>query len=224
MTRTIRLALTGFLLVAAFALSFDALRHQAIEAKIIGGDLFNVWGWRVSAHTLAGIWALVVDALAAVGIVGVREDAKDWKPWVALGLGLGFSFGFQVWDQPWPPLMRAVPPVALAVAVVVFELPRTRARPDWPPPPLPPDPVPQDVPEPEPVPVGAKVVRSDSTRANATTLDRARVAGLLDQGLSASAIQREFGLSKRRYVAELLPLVRDLKGQDVPSTNGDRRP
>jgi hypothetical protein len=219
--RATRLALTGFLLVAAFALSFDALRHQAIETQIIGGDLFHLGHWRISAHTLAGIWALVVDALAAVGIVGVREDAKDWKPWVALGLGLGFSFGFQVWEQPWPPLMRAVPPVALAVAVVVFELPRAKARPDWPPPPDP-EPVPVDAPAdptPSDVPVAPKLVaRTNGAPFTADQLDLIRRR--VDQEVTAKAIQRELGISDRAYRDHLLPLVRTIRDDLVRPGGG----
>jgi hypothetical protein len=215
---TWRRALVWVLAAGAAVLSFDALRAYALGAPPLAGGVIPT-RTIVDREWLAALWAIEIDAMAAAGILGARTDRKDWRAWSMFLLAAACSIGFQVLTLP-AILARAVPPLALFLAIVVLELPR--ARPDWPPPPLPPDPVPQDEPEPEPVPVRAKVVRSDSTRANATTLDRARVADLLDQGLSASAIQRELGLSKRRYVADLLPLVRDLKGQDVPSTNGDR--
>jgi hypothetical protein len=216
---TWRRALVWVLAAGAAVLSFDALRAYALGAPPLAGGVIPT-RTIVDREWLAALWAIEVDLAAAVGILGIRERRKDplaWLTFVAAGVA---SVGFQVFSLP-AVAARAVPPMALFLAIVVLELPRV--RPDWPPPPLPPDPVPQDEPaQPDPtpsdVPVRTKVV------VGVPDLDRAKVAGLLDQGLSASAIQREFGLSKRRYVAELLPLVRDLKGQDVPSTNGDRRP
>jgi hypothetical protein len=214
---TWRRALVWVLAAGAAVLSFDALRAYALGAPPLAGGVIPT-RTVVDREWLAALWAIEIDLAAAVGILGIRDNRKDplaWLTFVAAGVA---SVGFQVFSLP-AVAARAVPPMALFLAIVVLELPR--ARPDWPPPPLPPDPVPQDEPaQPDPtpsdVPVRTKAVVGTSG------LDRTRVADLLDQGLSASAIQRELGLSKRRYVADLLPLVRDLKGQDVPSTNGDR--
>jgi 5-methylcytosine-specific restriction endonuclease McrA len=146
---TLRAALTLFLIAAAALLSFGALRHRALEAGIIHGDL--LWG-HLSAHTLAGIWALVLKVLAAVGILGIRESkGRDPRAWVALGLGLGLDLWFQTYGYgSWIARgQAAVPPLALALAVWIFEVPQ--ARPDWAIPTPLGDPVPS-VPDPEPEP------------------------------------------------------------------------
>ncbi len=127
--RGVRTLLTGFLLVAAFLLSFGALRHRALEGGIIHGDLgvpLGLLDWRLSAHTLAGVWALALDGLTAVGVLGVRDkQTRDWRAWVALVGGLGLSLLFQVvgYDTLAAGAMAAVPPLALAMAVWIFEVP-----------------------------------------------------------------------------------------------------
>jgi hypothetical protein len=125
-TRALRICyaiLGGFLLVFAFALSFGALRHRAVEAHIIHGDLATVLWGGLSVHTQAGIWALCPDVLAVVGIIGIRIDRRDPRAWAALVLGLGLTLTFQVWEDPWTPLLRAVPALAGAMAVWMIEVP-----------------------------------------------------------------------------------------------------
>jgi hypothetical protein len=124
-----RAALTWFLLVAAALLSFDALTHRAESQHIVANPLF--YGV-LSVHFLDQIWALTIDVLAAVGVLGLKLDRRDIRAWVALGLGLGLSMAFQSlmldsWGQRG---MAAVPPIALSMAVWIFEVPRrTVARP-----------------------------------------------------------------------------------------------
>ncbi len=123
--RTTARALAWLLVVVVQALSFDALRSRALDAHIIHGQL--LYG-HVSEHMLAGAWALAVDILLWVGILSVRVDQQDWRAWLALGTGLACTFGNQVWALP-PTALRAVPPVALAVALAVVEVPRRAAGP-----------------------------------------------------------------------------------------------
>jgi hypothetical protein len=132
--RVTRTLLTGFLLIAAFVLSFGALRHRALDAGIIHGSLglpFVLAHVTVSAHTLAGLWALTLDGLTAVGVLGVRDrDTRDWRAWVALIGGLGLSLVFQTSGyQDWAArAMAAVPPLALAMAIWIFEVPARRTQ------------------------------------------------------------------------------------------------
>jgi len=133
--RATRTLLTGFLLVAAFLLSFGALRHRALTAGIIHGDLglpLVLAHVTISAHTLAGVWALTLDGLTAVGVLGVRDpELRDWRAWAALIGGLGLSLRFQVsgYDSWEARGMAAVPPLALAMAVWIFEVGRAQPAP-----------------------------------------------------------------------------------------------
>ncbi len=105
--------LVVFLAAAAAVLSFDALRAQALASGA------------VHHQALAAVWALVVDGMAAAGVLGVRTDRRDWRAWTMLLLAFTCSVAFQVLVPPaW--LARAVPPVALLLAIVVLELPRSR--------------------------------------------------------------------------------------------------
>jgi hypothetical protein len=105
--------LVVFLAAAAAVLSFDALRAQALASGA------------VHHQALAAVWALVVDGMAAAGVLGVRTDRRDWRAWTMLLLAFTCSVAFQVLVPPaW--LARAVPPVALLLAIVVLELPRAR--------------------------------------------------------------------------------------------------
>lgn len=118
-----RAALTWFLLAAAALLSFDALTHRAAQAGIVSEPLF--FG-TISVHLLDQVWALTIDVLAAVGVLGLKLDRHDRRAWCALGLGLGLSLAFQSlmlasWSQR---AMAAVPPLALSMAVWIFEVPR----------------------------------------------------------------------------------------------------
>jgi hypothetical protein len=100
-----------FLAAAAALLSFDALRVQALASGA------------VHHPALAWVWPLVVDGAVTAGVLGVRADRRDLRAWFMLALTFGASIGFQVTVPPlW--VARAVPPLALLLAVVVLELPR----------------------------------------------------------------------------------------------------
>jgi hypothetical protein len=219
--KSLRALLTGFLIGAAALLSFGALRHRALEAGIIHGDL--LWGY-LSAHTLAGIWALVLKVLAAVGILGIRESkGRDPRAWVALGLGLGLDLWFQTYGYgSWIARgQAAVPPLALALAVWIFEVPQ--ARPDWAIPtplghPVPDDPAPEpDADQPDQGQPRPKT-RTNGTRFTAD--QRQRIAAMVAREASAKEIQRDLGVSDRAYRDHLLPLVRSLKGDLVRTSGG----
>lgn len=109
-----------FLAAAAAVLSFDALRAHALESGVIPTQAIMPRTW------LAALWATVIDAAAAAGILGVRADRRDPRAWLMLTLAFAASVGFQVWTPP-TPLARAVPPVVLALAIIVLELPRRAA-------------------------------------------------------------------------------------------------
>ncbi len=105
--------LVVFLAAAAAVLSFDALRAQALASGA------------VHHQALAAVWAATVDGMAAAGVLGVRTDRRDLRAWAMLLLAFGASITFQITTPPvW--LARAVPPVALLLAIVVLELPRPR--------------------------------------------------------------------------------------------------
>src|SRR6266487_6253408 len=105
--------LVVFLAAAAAVLSFDALRAQALASGA------------VHHQALAAVWAATVDGMAAAGVLGVRTDRRDLRAWAMLLLAFGASITFQITTPPvW--LARAVPPVALLLAIIVLELPRPR--------------------------------------------------------------------------------------------------
>jgi hypothetical protein len=116
----VRRWLVVFLAAAAAVLSFDALRAHALESGVIPTQAIMPRTW------LAALWALVIDAAAAAGILGVRADRRDPRAWTMLILAFAGSVGFQVWTPP-TELARAVPPVVLALAIIVLELPRRTA-------------------------------------------------------------------------------------------------
>jgi hypothetical protein len=215
-----RRVLVGLVFVVAAAVLVGSWR-AAMNAAAAGGRPMP-WLWPVSLEAFIFVLVLVYWDARAEG-----RRARGIRALLALTTGVACTV--QVLDAPaswlgW--LTAAWTPVALllSIEVATWLLYGTRARPDWPPPPFPdPDPVPVDTPaDPAPpTPVAPSVAVYNQTRPGVAPLDRTRVAGLLDQGLSASAIQREVGLSKRRYVADLLPLVRELKVELVPSKNGD---
>jgi hypothetical protein len=213
--RIIRATLTGFLLVAAALLSFGALRHAATQAQIIHGDLLMV-----SAHTLAGIWALCPDVLAAVGIVGLRIDNRDPRAWVALILGLGLTLLFQVWADPWPWLLRGVPAAAGAMAVWILEVPWASARGVVPPVVPQPVEVPASVaplPGPEHPPTDQPRTTGRTNGASFTADQMRIIEAMVAEKRSAKDIQRELGVSDRQYREKILPLVQELRGQMVRS-------
>jgi len=105
--------LVVFLAAAAAVLSFDALRAQALASGA------------VHHQALAALWAAGIDGMAAAGVLGVRTDRRDLRAWAMLLLAFGASITFQITTPPvW--LARAVPPVALLLAIIVLELPRPR--------------------------------------------------------------------------------------------------
>jgi hypothetical protein len=120
------------LLVLAALLSFGALRHQAVQLEIIHGDLgFPMGLGELSAHTLAGFWALALKLLTVVGILGLRNrKTRDWRSWAALLIGLGLDIFFQTrgYDSHLAGFAAAVPPLALAMAIWIFEVPTLRGR------------------------------------------------------------------------------------------------
>jgi hypothetical protein len=222
-----RTLLTGFLLVAAFLLSFGALRHRALHAGIIHGDLglpFGIPG-RLSAHTIAGVWALTLDGLTAVGVLGVRDKTqRDWRAWVALALGLGLSLWFQTSGYPtWTARgMAAVPPLALAMAVWIFEVPKARWVPDWATEPVVPlsDPPADPVDEPtEPDP--AEQPARTNSRTRWQPADDPRVLERLAEGKTPNAIRTELKLTDRQY-RYLLDYNRGEQALSVGHSNGDR--
>ena len=223
--RGVRTLLTGFLLVAAFLLSFGALRHRALTAGIIHGDLglpLLLAHVTISAHTLAGVWALTLDGLTAVGVLGVRDPGlRDWRAWAALIGGLGLSLRFQVsgYDSWEARGMAAVPPLALAMAVWIFEV--GRPQPDLAEPPAQPEPAQADAPVPgsrERQP--ATPARPNPARPGGLTLaQQRRVEGWVAEGrTNKSWMARELGLSDRAKKERLTPLVDQLAAQQ----NGDR--
>src|SRR6266516_7594620 len=116
-----RRPLVWFLATAAAVLSFDALRSRALESGLVPAHAI------LPADLLASLWALVID-VAAAGLLGVRSDRRDLRAWAMVVLAFGASVIFQI-HTPSAAVARAVPPVALATAVVVLELPRrTRER------------------------------------------------------------------------------------------------
>jgi hypothetical protein len=116
----LRRLLLAFLAGSAAILSFDALRSRALESGLISPHAILPAGW------LAALWALVIDVAAAAGILGVRADRADRRAWAMVSLAFGASVAFQVVTPP-TAIARAVPPVALTLAVLVLELPRPGA-------------------------------------------------------------------------------------------------
>ena len=244
--RATRTLLTGFLLVAAFLLSFGALRHRAQTAGIIHGDLglpLVLAHVTISAHTLAGVWALTLDGLTAVGVLGVRDpELRDWRAWAALIGGLGLSLRFQVsgYDSWEARGMAAVPPLALAMAVWIFEVGRAQPAPAADEPAAQPLPVPATRLGPpagspshdQMIPPDAQIISSpaqDRPKAAArpsglTPAQQARVAAWRaeDPPRSARWIAGQLGLSNHARSKHLAPLIEQLQMTRVggPADNG----
>jgi len=98
----------------AAVLSFDALRAHALDTGVIPDQAILPRAW------LAAMWALTIDVAVAAGLMRIRDDG-DWRAWLMLGLALAATLGFQAVSPE-----RAVPPVALALAVLVLEAPRRK--------------------------------------------------------------------------------------------------
>lgn len=213
-------------------LSFDALRAYALTGQplaigVIPAETILPRPW------LAMLWAVVVDLAVAAGIWGVKDDRRDWRAWLMLLLALGATLGFQVLAFP-PVVARAVPPVGLALAILVLDLGPARPKPAIQP----------RTPTParlrawlgswdQAAPVPAQVVRTNSPRPTSTLSgrtrpvaqrraltdqERTRVAALVGEGWSAQTIARDLGLSDRHRKELVGPLVRELKA----ARNGGR--
>jgi len=246
--RATRTLLTGFLLVAAFLLSFGALRHRAQTAGIIHGDLglpLVLAHVTISAHTLAGVWALTLDGLTAVGVLGVRDpELRDWRAWAALIGGLGLSLRFQVsgYDSWEARGMAAVPPLALAMAVWIFEVGRAQPAPAADEPAAQPLPVPATRLGPpagspghdQMIPPDARIISSAAqgrpkvvARPNGLTdQQRARVAAWRaeDPPRSARWIAGQLGMQSgagRERVARAIEELEVARAGSGPSGNGD---
>ncbi len=129
--RVIFMLLAGSIFIWAALLSFGALRARALAAGIIHGDLgLPVVDLTLSAHTLAGVWALTVKSITAVGIIGIRLDPEDRRAWAALLGGLAMDLSFQTYgyDNWIARLQAAVPVLALALAIWIFEIPGRGTR------------------------------------------------------------------------------------------------
>lgn len=100
-----------FLMASAFVQSFDALLHRALASGVV-----SVW-W------LAALWALTIDGWMAAGMLGVRADRSDRLAWLMTVLSFAVSTLFQI-ATPAPWMVRAVPPVALFLALVVLDFGR----------------------------------------------------------------------------------------------------
>lgn len=200
--------------IAALAalLSFDALRAYALNGGVIPNHTI------LARPLLAAGWAICIDLAAAAGILGIRHDRHDWRAWAMFLLAAIASVGFQVFTLP-AILARAVPPVALFLAIVVLELPRSKPSAV---------PVPATVPAPaeppssgpeHPVQTRPRVTQGGTDRTRPVTLgrplDRDDIARRLAEGQSGLAISRDLGLSQRRYKSDLLPLLRELRAQPV---------
>jgi hypothetical protein len=124
--RVVRPALTWFLLIAGPLLSFDALLHRALDSGIISGPLTILGVYTISPHSLAGVWAMVIEVLLWAGVLGVKADPHDWRAWATGALGLGLSLVFQaaMLDTWLARGMATVPALATASALIIFEVPR----------------------------------------------------------------------------------------------------
>jgi len=227
--RRILVALLG---LGMAVLSFDALRAYALTGHPLASGVIPV-ETILPRPWLAMLWAVMVDLAAAAGILGVKDDRGDWRAWLMLLLALAATLGFQVLSFP-PVIARAVPPVGLALAILVLDLGPAKSKPAAQP----------RTPAParlrawlgswegaDPTPVRPQVVRSDSTRPTATptarpggltAAQRTRVAGWVAEDRSALWMAQQLGLSDRARKEKLGPLVRELKVARVTSPNGDR--
>jgi len=225
-----RRVLVVLLAVGMAVLSFDALRAYALTGHpltdgVIPQQTILPRSW------LAMLWAVVVDLAVAAGILGVKDDRGDWRAWLMLLLALGATLGFQVFALS-PFLARAVPPVGLALAILVLDLgparpkPATEARPPWPararawfesglavPTPT--------QPEPALVVSGPRSRRQQAatpapSRPSGLTADQqARVKAMIDEGgWSDRAIQRELGLTNYARTNHLAPLAKELRANN----------
>ena len=108
-------------------LSFDALRAYALTGQpltdgVIPTETIFERAW------LAALWAIVVDLSILASIWGIKDNKRDVRAWLMLLLSLGATLGFQVLQLS-PVAARAVPPIGLALAILVLDLGPQRERP-----------------------------------------------------------------------------------------------
>lgn len=115
-----RRALVVLLALGMGILSYDALRAYALTGKPLVDGVIPEATFMPRPY-LAMLWALVIDISVAAGILGVKDDRRDWRAWLMLLLALGATLGFQVFALS-PFVARAVPPVGLALAILVLDL------------------------------------------------------------------------------------------------------
>jgi hypothetical protein len=214
-------------------LSFDALRAYALDGRPLTDGVIPQ-ATILPRPWLAMLWAVVVDLAVAAGILGVKDDRGDWRAWLMLLLALGATLGFQVFALS-PFVARAVPPVGLALAILVLDLgpgkPKAAVQQRTP--------VPArlrawlgswEQPAPTPVvpgPVGP-VIRArpaGQPRSSGLTLaQRRRVEGWFGEGRSARFMARELGLTNYARANHLAPLIEELQAARVggPAENGER--
>lgn len=213
-------------------LSFDALRAYALTGRPLTDGVIPA-ETIIDRPWLAMLWALVIDVSVAAGILGVKDDRRDWRAWLMLLLALGATLGFQVFALS-PFVARAVPPVGLALAILVLDLGPPRPKPATPErPPVPArlrswlgswDQAAPTQPEPAQGPGRVAPKRREAparatTRRTLTDQERTRVAELVGEDWSAQAISRDLGLSDRHRKELVGPLVRELRNGDRPKVD-----
>jgi hypothetical protein len=208
------------IVLAAFAaiLSFDALRAHALAAGVIPGNAILPRDW------LAAMWAATIDVTVAAGLMRIRDDG-DWRAWVMLFAGLAATLGFQAVS-----LERAVPPIALALGVLVLEAPR---KPNTDPSSVGDSAPPRTITVSEPTAPAAAPVRAGAplstpapppAGAAASTIDPAHAAVIAELAASGAGDKKILPALAERGVdiprAQLRAELRRLRG--APSANGSR--
>jgi hypothetical protein len=225
----IRRVMVTLLAVGMGMLSFDALRAYALTGRpltdgVIPRETILPRPW------LAMLWAVVIDLTVAAGIWGVKDDRRDWRAWLMLLLALGATLGFQVFALS-PFVARAVPPVGLALAILVLDLgparpkPATAARPpaparlrawlgSWE---LPAESVAEPSAQPTAEPPAELLPNGGSAKVRPLRpAERRKVDRLAAEGLSANAISQRTRIPYK-------PVRQHLRPQETTaSPNGDR--
>ncbi|GEM_PF-2191176 len=121
-----RRVLVVLLALGMAVLSFDALRAYALTGRPLTDGVIPQ-ATILPRPWLAMLWAVVVDLAVAAGILGVKDDRRDPCAWAMLLLALAATLGFQVFALS-PFVARAVPPVGLALAILVLDLGPARPK------------------------------------------------------------------------------------------------
>lgn len=231
---TARRVLVVLLAIGMAVLSFDALRAYALTGHpltdgVIPAQTIFERSW------LAALWAIVVDLSVLAGIWAIKDDRRDWRAWLVLLSALSWTLGFQVFQLD-PVMARAVPPVGLALAILVLDLGPQRERPmsqKKAPAPArlrawvesgmsqpPAQPRPRNVPADVPADVPAAVPAMSQVSSLPASQVR-KVQAWAAEGQSAAWITQRLNLSDRARKEVIGPLVRAAKEVKV-SQNGDR--